>query len=225
MASAVTHRRSTTARLSLWRRVRRRLSGLLLHLAERLDVRLPASGPAPRSLPSPKLVATAAELEATACPALRPPLSAEDAVLGRDLSVLRREAADALAAFGAAHALISSARLAQLQAVQNQIERQRGEGGPPEELVHAARDYQGWQSDQVRLFDALNLVIQMRIPAGRALEQVPDELQSQARQHLQSLSTEYQRGLLVRQMAADEQESSGSDDASATDDAPADERD
>jgi len=197
---------SAGARRRLWGRLMHRTSALLLRWSEWLDPRpehpAPTLPSAPTSTaPSPR---TETKLEETACPALRPPLSAEDAVLGRDLTVLRREAADALAAFGAAHALISSARLAQLQAVQNRLENHRPTS-PPDELVQAARDYQGWQSDQVRLFDALNLVIQMRIPSGRALEQVPDELQSQARQHLQSLSTEYQRSVLMRQMPSGEE--------------------
>jgi hypothetical protein len=141
--------------------------------------------------------------EESGCPAVRQPLSAEDAVLRRDLGVLRREAADALASLGAAHALISSARLAQLQAVQNQT----GPAAlrePPETLIQAAREYQGWQSDQVRLFDALNLVLQMRSPRGRTLELIPEELLPQARQHLSSLATEYERTLLTRQMGSEQ---------------------
>jgi hypothetical protein len=62
-----------------------------------------------------------------------------------------------------------------------------------------AADYQGWQSDQVRLFDALALVLRMRIPKGMALEQVGEELEEQARHHLASLAVEYQRGLLAQQ--------------------------
>ncbi|MCP9927020.1 hypothetical protein [Cyanobium sp. CH-040] len=131
-----------------------------------------------------------------ACPATREPLSVEQAVLERSLGVLRREAADALAALGSAHALVSSARFSQLQEV-----RQRVAAGqlPQDALQTMAADYQGWQSDQVRLFDALALVLRMRIPQGTALEQVGEELEPQARQHLASLAAEYQRGLLAQQ--------------------------
>ena len=48
-------------------------------------------------------------------PGLRSPLTIDKAVRNRDLSVLKREASDALAALGAAHAVVSSARLAQIQ--------------------------------------------------------------------------------------------------------------
>jgi hypothetical protein len=131
-----------------------------------------------------------------ACPATREPLSVEQAVLERSLSVLRREAADALAALGSAHALVSSARFSQLQEVRQRV----AEGQLPQEALQTmAADYQGWQSDQVRLFDALALVLRMRIPKGMALEQVGEDLEEQARHHLTSLAVEYQRGLLAQQ--------------------------
>jgi hypothetical protein len=134
--------------------------------------------------------------QATLCPGLREPLSVEDAVLTRQMNLLKREAADALAALGAAHALVSSARLAQVQQLRPRVEA--GEV-PGEELMALAADYQGWQNDQVRVFDALALVLRMRVPQGMALDQVDPDLQRQARSHLQSLSVEYQRQLLQAQ--------------------------
>ena len=140
--------------------------------------------------------ATAVVAPLAACPATREPLSVEQAVLERSLSVLRREAADALAALGSAHALVSSARFSQLQEVRQRV----AEGQLPQEALQTmAADYQGWQSDQVRLFDALALVLRMRIPKGMALEQVGEDLEEQARHHLTSLAVEYQRGLLAQQ--------------------------
>ena len=123
-------------------------------------------------------------------PALRRPISIEKAVLNHDLRVLRREAADALAALGAAHALVSSARLAQVQELRQQI----GQGGVTEDtLLSLAADYQGWMNDQVRLFDALSMVMRMRIPAGRVLDQVDPAMRPQARNHLEMLCLEYER--------------------------------
>lgn len=123
-------------------------------------------------------------------PALRRPIPIEKAVLNHDLRVLRREAADALAALGAAHALVSSARLAQVQELRQQI----GEGHVSEDtLLSMAADYQGWVNDQVRLFDALSLVMRMRIPAGRVLEQVDPSMRPQACNHLEMLCLEYER--------------------------------
>jgi hypothetical protein len=136
---------------------------------------------------------------AAACPATREPLSVQKAVLERDLPVLKREAADALAALGAAHALVTSARLAQVQEVREMVERGEVEG---EALVSLAADYQGWQNDQVRLFDALALVMRMKVPAGNVLEQVDPGLHEQARSHLESLSLEYQRRLLIDRFPA-----------------------
>lgn len=128
-----------------------------------------------------------------ASPANREPLSVEQAVLGRTMALLKREASDSLAALGAAHALITSARLSQVQHLREQVER----GTVPLEALGAlAADYQGWQNDQVRLFDALGLVLRMAVPGGMALEQINPHLHEQARAHLASLSAEYQRGLL-----------------------------
>ncbi|MEB3165549.1 MAG: hypothetical protein VKO65_02645 [Cyanobacteriota bacterium] len=131
------------------------------------------------------------------CPGLREPLSVEDAVLRRDLSLLKREAADALAALGSAHALVASARLAEVQSLRERL-RDGEDGG--DRLMALAGDYQGWQADQVRLFDALALVMRMRVPSGRTLEQVDPGLHNEARRHLESLSVEYQRMLLSEQM-------------------------
>lgn len=128
-----------------------------------------------------------------ASPANREPLSVEQAVLGRTMALLKREASDSLAALGAAHALITSARLSQVQHLREQVER----GTVPMEALGAlAADYQGWQNDQVRLFDALGLLLRMAVPGGTALEQIDPHLHEQARAHLASLSAEYQRGLL-----------------------------
>jgi hypothetical protein len=127
---------------------------------------------------------------------VREPLSVEAAVLSRDMTVLKREAADSLAALGAAHALVSSARLAQVQALRSRVI----EGQVPEQaLVALAAEYQGWQADQVRIFDALSLVMRMRVPRGLVLDQVDPALQEQARNHLEALSLEYQRRLLAEQ--------------------------
>jgi type II secretory pathway component PulF len=129
-------------------------------------------------------------------PASREPLSVEAAVLGRSMALLKREAADSLAALGAAHALVTSARLAQVQHLREQVER--GEENA-EALTALAADYQGWQNDQVRLFDAMALVLRMGVPMVTALEVIEPQLHDQARAHLASLSAEYQRGLLMEQ--------------------------
>ncbi|NBU28633.1 MAG: hypothetical protein EBS42_10625 [Caulobacteraceae bacterium] len=131
-------------------------------------------------------------------PALRRPVTIEKAVLHHDLRVLRREAADALAALGAAHALVSSARLAQVQELRQQV----GQGGVSEDtLLRLAADYQGWMNDQVRLFDALSMVMRMRIPAGRVLEQVDPAMRPQACSHLEMLCLEYERQQLNQRFA------------------------
>ena len=133
------------------------------------------------------------------CPGVREPISVEDAVLHRDMSVLKREAADALAALGASHALITSARLAQVQRL-----RPEGESGgvTSETLMAIAADYQGWQNDQVRLFDALSLIMRMRVPQGLVLDQMDPALHGQARSHLEALSLEYSRRQLMDRFQA-----------------------
>jgi hypothetical protein len=149
----------------------------------------PAPAPAtPKAAPADRIAAL--------CPGVREPLSVEAAVLSRDMTVLKREAADSLAALGAAHALVSSARLAQVQALRPRVIE--GEV-PGEALMALAAEYQGWQSDQVRIFDALALVMRTRVPRGLVLDQVDPALQEQARSHLEALSVEYQRRLLAEQ--------------------------
>jgi hypothetical protein len=133
------------------------------------------------------------------CPGVREPISVEDAVLHRDMSVLKREAADALAALGAAHALITSARLAQVQQLRPEVE---SGGVTPEALMALAADYQGWQNDQVRLFDALSLIMRMRVPQGLVLDQMDPALHGQARSHLEALSLEYSRRQLMDRFQA-----------------------
>jgi hypothetical protein len=109
---------------------------------------------------------------------VREPLSVEAAVLSRDMTVLKREAADSLAALGAAHALVASARLAQVQALRPLVVEGKA---PGEALMALAAEYQGWQSDQVRIFDALALVMRTRVPDGLVLDHVDPGLQEQAR--------------------------------------------
>lgn len=129
-------------------------------------------------------------------PSSREPLSVEEAVLSRSMVLLKREASDALAALGAAHALVTSARLSQVQQVRERVE----EGEETAETLSAvAADYQGWQNDQVRLFDAMALVLRMAVPTTTTLELIDPQLHEQARAHLASLSAEYQRGLLMEQ--------------------------
>ncbi|MGL6135097.1 MAG: hypothetical protein ACRC1L_13055 [Prochlorococcaceae cyanobacterium] len=179
--------------LELRRRLAQRLRGWATAVAPPSSPRTP-----PPQLQEPGEAASAPTMLAplAACPATREPLSVEQAVLERSLSVLRREAGDALAALGSAHALVSSARFSQLQEVRQRV---ADDQLPQEALQTMAADYQGWQSDQVRLFDALALVLRMRIPKGMALEQVGESLEEQARHHLTSLAVEYQRGLLTQQ--------------------------
>ena len=117
-------------------------------------------------------------------------------MLNRDMTVLKREAADSLAALGAAHALVASARLAQVQQLRPRVVEGQV---PPEALMALAAEYQGWQSDQVRIFDALALVLRTRVPRGQVLDLVDPGLQDQARSHLEALSLEYQRRLLAQQ--------------------------
>jgi hypothetical protein len=133
-------------------------------------------------------------------PGVRLPLSMEQAVRRRNLPVLRREAADALAALGAAHALVASARFTELQ------ERRQGADigeAEEEELATMAADYLGWQSDQVRVFDALGMVLGMRVPSGSTLSLIDPLLRPAAEQHLASLAVEYQRRLLDQQFGSE----------------------
>jgi len=129
-------------------------------------------------------------------PGVRAPLSIEEAVRERDLTVLKREASDSLAALAAAHAVVTSARLAQLHNLRAAVERGELE---EQEMVDFAGDYQAWQNDQVRLFDALALVLGMAVPEGLAFEQIDEDLLTAAEAHLTALGAEYQRRLLSEQ--------------------------
>lgn len=187
--------------------LRRWLAESLIRLGQRLSPLAEPPPPAPplpiSFIPSPPHPAATDGPPAAApapamlfSPASREPLTVEAAVLSRSMTLLKREAADSLAALGAAHALVTSARLSQVQQVREQVER----GDAPVEALGAiAADYQGWQNDQVRLFDAMALVLRMAVPGSTALELVDPQLHEQARAHLASLSTEYQRGLLMEQ--------------------------
>ncbi len=160
----------------------------------------PDGGPEPP--PSPRLERRRAAPLAKR-PGVRPPLSVERAVLSRDLAVLKREATDALAALGAAHAVVTSARLAQVQNVRSEVQAGRI---AEDDLVELAGDYQAWQNDQVRLFDALALVLGMPVPEGRAFDQIDASLNAPARAHLSALAAEYQRRLLSDQFSAGDKE-------------------
>lgn len=162
----------------------------------------------PRPLPPPPLAVAAEpdrrlQAQPGQLPGVREPLSMERAVRSRDLTVLKREACDALAALGAAHAVVTSARLAQIQALRSAVDR--GEADE-DELVELAGDYQAWQNDQVRLFDALALVLGMAVPEGRAFDQLDDEMREAADAHLGALAAEYQRRLLTEQFESGEKE-------------------
>ncbi len=156
--------------------------------------------PAPPPALAPALAkAPAADRGAALLPGMREPLSVEAVVLSRDMTVLKREAADSLAALGAAHALVSSARLAQVQELRPRVMAGQASG---EALMALAAEYQGWQGDQVRIFDALALVLRMQVPQGLVFDQLDPALQEQARSHLEALSLEYQRRLLAEQFQA-----------------------
>ena len=157
----------------------------------------PLASSSPALAPAPvRPTAPAVDRTAALCPGVREPLSVQAAVLSRDMTVLKREAADSLAALGAAHALISSARLAQVQELRPRVIEGQASG---EALMALAAEYQGWQGDQVRIFDALALVMRMGVPKGLVLDQLDPGLQEQARSHLEALSLEYQRRLLAEQ--------------------------
>lgn len=179
----------------------RRLRAMAAVLWQEPPPPAPTTAPAPASLlagvPEPALTRPpAADSGAALLPGVREPLSVEAAVLSRDMTVLKREAADSLAALGAAHALVSSDRLAQVQELRPRVMEGQASG---EALMALAAEYQGWQGDQVRIFDALALVLRMRVPRGLVLDQLDPALQEQARSHLEALSVEYQRRLLAEQ--------------------------
>ena len=127
------------------------------------------------------------------------PADDDKVVRNRDLSVLKREASDALAALGAAHAVVSSARLAQIQTIRTEVDRGTVE---QDALIEVAGDYQAWQNDQVRLFDALALVLGITVPEGSAFDQIDEEMEAAAAEHLNALTAEYQRRLLTDQFEA-----------------------
>jgi hypothetical protein len=133
-------------------------------------------------------------------PGVREPLSVEQAVRSRDLTVLRREAADALAALGAAHALVASARFTQLQELRRDMEQGQASEA---DLATVAADYLGWQSDQVRLFDALTMLLMMRVPPAVALDLIDPAVRQAAEAHLATLTVEYQRRLLDHQFGSE----------------------
>lgn len=157
--------------------------------------------PAPAFVPPPTVLApqlpdARQQASTSQLPGVREPLSIEEAVRERDLTVLKREASDALAALAAAHAVVTSARLAQLHNLRQAVERGELE---EQEMVDFAGDYQAWQNDQVRLFDALALVLGMAVPEGCAFEQIDEDLLEAAEAHLTALGAEYQRRLLSEQ--------------------------
>lgn len=80
------------------------------------------SPPAASCPPSPRSQLSSPAAPRGQLPGVRLPLSMEQAVRRRNLPVLRREAADALAGLGASHALVASARFTELQ------ERRQGTG-------------------------------------------------------------------------------------------------
>ncbi len=183
---------------------RSRLGQLLCRWGKVLDPRaepvpLPPSTLPPPRPPNSQLASPAAA--ARRLPGVRKPLSVEQAVRGRDLTVLRREAADALAALGAAHALVASARFTQLQELRQEAERKSELS--EEDLATLAADYLGWQSDQVRLFDALSMVLSMRVPPAPALDLIDPAVREAAQAHLASLTVEYQRRLLDHQFGSE----------------------
>ena len=75
-----------------------------------------------------------------------------------------------------------------------------------QDLADLAGDYQAWQNDQVRLFDALALVLGMAVPEGRAFDQIDEEMTEAAEAHLNALAAEYQRRLLSDQFEAGQKE-------------------
>ncbi len=186
-------RRALETARALGGNLRHWLARHLLRLGRALDGRSPSSTALESTAGLVMAEPSQAAAPASFAPATREPLTVQQAVLSRDLSVLKREAADALAALGAAHALVSSARLGQLQ----QWRGAAGRGEVPEQaLLALAADYQGWQNDQVRLFDALSLVLRMKVPPGKVLDLMDPGLHEQAQKHLDALSVEYQRRVL-----------------------------
>ena len=169
---------------------RRRLGNALIRWGQALKPATAAIRPAP----TPQKRSAVSQM-----PGLRSPLTIDKVVRNRDLSVLKREASDALAALGAAHAVVSSARLAQIQTIRTEVDRGTVE---QDALIEVAGDYQAWQNDQVRLFDALALVLGITVPEGSAFDQIDEEMEAAAAEHLNALTAEYQRRLLTDQFEA-----------------------
>jgi hypothetical protein len=93
--------------------------------------------------------------------------------------------------------------LAQIQNLRSNLEQA---GFEEQDLADLAGDYQAWQNDQVRLFDALALVLGMAVPEGRAFDQIESEMLEAAEAHLNALAAEYQRRLLSDQFEAGQKE-------------------
>lgn len=182
------------------RRLRQGLAARLNRWGRALDPDTGSTPPPAALLPPPRRQLASLAAARGQLPGVRLPLSMEQAVRRRNLPVLRREAADALAALAAAHALVASARFTQLQ--EGRLEA--GESAADsDELSTLAADYLGWQSDQVRLFDALGMVLGIRVPSGSTLELIDPPLHPAAEQHLASLAVEYQRRLLDQQFGSE----------------------
>ena len=188
--------------ISLSRRWRARLARQLSRWSEALAPAAAVLPPASLLPPRPPRSQLLSPRAATRrLPGVREPLSVEQAVRSRDLTVLRREAADALAALGAAHALVASARFTQLQDLRHEVERGQASEA---DLATVAADYLGWQSDQVRLFDALTMLLTMRVPPAVALELIDPAVREAAEAHLATLTVDYQRRLLDHQFGGSE---------------------
>jgi hypothetical protein len=212
-------RETLAGAISLTRRWRARLARQLGRWSEALAPATveedPSGPPPPTASPAATILPSASQLPprpprsqllspraaTRRLPGVREPLSVEQAVRSRDLTVLRREAADALAALGAAHALVASARFTQLQDLRHEVERGQASEA---DLATVAADYLGWQSDQVRLFDALTMLLTMRVPAAVALELIDPAVREAAETHLATLTVEYQRRLLDHQFGDSE---------------------
>ena len=61
----------------------------------------------------------------------------------------------------------------------------------------------GASTTAVRLFDALSMVLAMRVPPARALDLIDPSVRPAAQAHLSSLTVEYQRRLLDHQFGGE----------------------
>ena len=119
------------------RSLRARLADVLVGWAARLK---PAPEPEPQLQdppPKPRKRAAMSQM-----PGLRAPLSIDKGVRNRDLNVLKREASDARAALGGAHAVVSSARVGQIQTMRSEVDRGEAE---QDVLIELAGDYEAWR--------------------------------------------------------------------------------